>query len=53
MTDQTKTKPQSIRLLKTTDQTLSDLAKKTGVAKSTLIRMAIAQGLPKLERAFS
>ena len=53
MSNQPKNKPQAVRLDGEAKKEIEELAKKLGVSKSALIRIAVNKGLPKVKEAFS
>ena len=53
MSDPTKESPQAVRLDGVAKKEIETLAKKLGVSKSALIRIAVNKGLPKVKEAFS
>lgn len=53
MSTPTENHPQAVRLDDEARREIERLAKKLGVSKSALIRMALAKGLPKVRAAFA
>lgn len=53
MSNQAKQQPQAVRLDEAAKQEIESLAKKLGVSKSALIRIAVNKGLPKVKEAFA
>lgn len=53
MKTKSKAPPQAVRLDDAAKKEIEALARKLGVSKSSLIRIAVNKGLPKVKEAFA